>query len=111
MSFEPNWLVQIPDRSNSEALQTRKDKAIVHIAHNKTLVETGRIVMSGPMVTAHPNSSGEPSVPKGSVMVWKATDEAELRDWLNQDPFVALGVWDLEKATIVPFMCAMRKAL
>nr|WHS04488.1 hypothetical protein [Phaeosphaeriaceae sp. CF-150626] len=103
MSFEPNWLVQIPDQPTPEALQARQNNVAAHLAHNKTHVQEGRIVMSGPMVTAHSNSA----TPKGSVMVWKADSEADLRDQLSKDPFVALGVWNIEKATIVPFLCAV----
>ena len=44
-------------------------------------------------------------------MVWKIDNEAELRAQLSNDPFAALGVWHLEQATIVPFLCAVRKAL
>jgi hypothetical protein len=63
------------------------------------------------MVSAHPGTIGSPPVPKGSVMVWKADSEETLRELLSKDPFVGLGVWDLERATIVPFLCAVRKSL
>lgn len=111
MSLEPNWLVQISDQPTSEALQARQNNVAAHLAHNKTHIQEGRIVLSGPMVSAHSGSTGSPPVPKGSVMVWKADSEATLREQLSKDPFAGLGVWDLEGATIVPFMCAVRKPL
>jgi uncharacterized protein YciI len=111
MSLEPNWLVQIPDQPSSEALQARQNNVAAHLAHNKTHIQEGRIVLSGPMVSAHLGASGSPPVQKGSVMVWKADSEETLREQLSKDPFFELGVWNFEKATIVPFMCAVRKPL
>ena len=111
MVFEPNWLVQIPDRTDAEALRTRQDNVSAHVAHNKTHMDAGRIVMSGPLVSIHSNNASNSSVPTGSVMVWKIDNEAKLRAYLSEDLFVELGVWHLERAMIVLFLCAMRKAL
>ncbi|KAF2134743.1 YCII-related domain-containing protein [Dothidotthia symphoricarpi CBS 119687] len=111
MAFEPNWLIQIPDQSNPNALRARQENVIAHMAHNKPRIDAGHIVMTGPMVASHSKSTGEPAVLKGSVMVWKADSEADIRAQLSEDPFAAGGVWDLDQATIVPFLCAMRKQL
>lgn len=39
---------------------------------------------------------------KGSAMTCIGTSEAEVREKLAKDPYVVHGVWDMEKATIVP---------
>ncbi|KAF7596511.1 hypothetical protein BBP40_001383 [Aspergillus hancockii] len=111
MSFtpEPNWLVQIPDKPGPGTVQARQDNVGAHLAHNKIHIELGHIVLSGPAVESFEH--GKPPVITGSIMVWKAHSEAELRTWLSENPYATIGVWDLEEATVTPFLCAVRKPL
>jgi len=44
-------------------------------------------------------------------MLIKADSEEEVHEWLKNDEYVKGGAWDLSKATIVPFRCAVRTAL
>ncbi|KAK3360968.1 hypothetical protein B0T24DRAFT_725142 [Lasiosphaeria ovina] len=110
----PDWLVQISDHRDatgevSEAvLQARRDNFTVHAAHNKRHVEAGHVVVSGPLLASHDD---EPRRPVGSVMVWSARSEAEVRAWLREDPYAQAGIWDLARATVTPYFCAVRAPL
>lgn len=53
------------------------------------------------MLEAHPAEGETPSF-KGSMMLLVAENEAEVRALLEKDIYVASGVWDLEKAQIIP---------
>lgn len=108
---EVDWLVQIPDAGRDGVLQTRQEKLVAHLEHNRAHVEAGHVVMSGPVLAAHPRGPGEPLNITGSAMVWKAATEAQVRAWLREDPYAALGVWDLDRATVTAFHCAVRKPL
>lgn len=54
--------------------------------------------------------SGPPKM-KGSAMLIGAKTREEVVERLKQDVYVAQGVWDVEKAQIIPFKSALRKAL
>lgn len=53
-----------------------------HLAHFKAHAE--RLAVAGPM-------SGSAS---GSLVIYRATDEAEARAFIEADPFHGAGVWD-----------------
>lgn len=58
---------------------------------------------------AHP-TEGKPANFKGSVMVFRAETEAEVREILNNDVYTKGDVWDLENVQIIPvsflrFLC------
>jgi uncharacterized protein YciI len=106
-----DWIVRIPDRNHAGALQIRQDNFAAHVAHNKAHVEAGRVVMSGPVLASHPKTPDEPLAPVGSVMVWKAGSEAEVRAWLSEDPYATQGAWDLDGLDVSPFFCAVRRPL
>lgn len=50
---------------------------------------------------AHP-TEGKPANFKGSVMVFRAATEAEVRDILSNDVYSKGNVWDLENLQIIP---------
>ncbi|CBX99427.1 predicted protein [Plenodomus lingam JN3] len=65
------------------------------------------------MIAQSKDAGSNVLVQKGSIMVWKVENEVELRTYryLSEDPFVAFGVWDMEHATLIPFLCAVRMGL
>jgi hypothetical protein len=54
--------------------------------------------------------SGAPKM-KGSAMLIGAKTREEVIERLKKDVYVQEGVWDVEKAEIIPFKSALRKAL
>lgn len=53
------------------------------------------------MLESHPAEGETPSF-KGSMMMAMAENEAEVRSLLEKDIYGTSGVWDLEKAQIIP---------
>lgn len=109
---EPSWLVQVTDKPGDEIAQERRNNLAAHMAANKKQIDLGHLVMAGPAVQALPQefSKAHPII-TGSIMVWKGGSEAEVRAWLSENPYAITGVWDLESATVTPFLCVVRKPL
>jgi uncharacterized protein YciI len=53
------------------------------------------------MLNAHPADGEIPSF-KGSMMLAVAESEAQVLELLNNDIYTKSGVWDMEKAQIIP---------
>jgi hypothetical protein len=53
------------------------------------------------MLNAHPADGEVPSF-KGSMMLAVAENEAQVLELLNKDIYTTSGVWDMEKAQIIP---------
>lgn len=53
------------------------------------------------MLESHPAEGETPSF-KGSMMLAVAENEAEVRALLEKDVYGTSGVWDLERAQIIP---------
>ncbi|KAI1085464.1 hypothetical protein F5B20DRAFT_5030 [Whalleya microplaca] len=109
MSQLNDFLVQIPDKPN--ALPSRMSNLAAHLSHNKIDIEAGRLVMAGPTLAQHPKTADEALPITGSAMLVKAGSESEVRQIIAANPYGKLGVWDLEKATVVPFRCVVRTPL
>lgn len=43
----------------------------------------------------------------GSVMTIRAASEAGARKWIADDIYGTSGVWNVEKATVLPVRCAL----
>lgn len=50
---------------------------------------------------AHP-TEGKPANFKGSMMIFRAATEAEVREYLSNDVYGKGNVWDLENMQIIP---------
>ncbi|KAI0010262.1 hypothetical protein F4779DRAFT_616838 [Xylariaceae sp. FL0662B] len=109
MSQLNDFLVQIPDRPN--ALSARMSNVAAHLSHNKVDIEAGRLVMAGPTLAHHPQTAEEAPPVTGSALLVRAGSESEVRRIIAENPYGKLGVWDLDKATVVPFRCMVRTPL
>lgn len=81
------------DRPDSAAL--RKQHHETHVAHVKALNNQGRITLAGPVK----DDGNDKSI--GAVIVFEASDLAEARRIVNDDPYVRAGVF--ETLVIQPF--------
>ncbi|KAI1465196.1 uncharacterized protein F4812DRAFT_462040 [Daldinia caldariorum] len=109
MSGLNDFLVLIPD--NPGTAEMRLSNVQAHIAHLKSLVDTGVVVMSGPTLSSHPAAEEEPLAVNGSSVLVRARTESEVRGYIRDDIYAQNGVWDLEKVTITPIKCVVRKPL
>ncbi|KAI1804321.1 hypothetical protein F4811DRAFT_285399 [Daldinia bambusicola] len=109
MSGLNDFLVQIPD--NPDMTEMRLSNVQAHIAHLKSLIDAGIVVMSGPTLSSHPATEEEPLAVNGSSVLVRAHTESEVRGYIHDDIYAQNGVWNLEKVTITPMKCVVRKPL
>ena len=107
-SYKYEWLVTVPDKPS--ALQNRLAARPAHLANLKPRIESGQVVFGGAMLGKQPGEGESPAM-EGSVMLIKADTEEDVRELLRIDEYTKQGAWDVEKATIIPFKCAVRTAL
>lgn len=53
------------------------------------------------MLGAHPGEGETPSF-KGSMIVYTAANAEEVKEIIKRDIYATSGVWDVEKAQIIP---------
>ncbi|KAL1968795.1 hypothetical protein VTN77DRAFT_1156 [Rasamsonia byssochlamydoides] len=102
------FLCIIPDKPGTQA--KRLEVRPSHIEGLKPLIESGVITCGGVMLDSHP-AEGETPVFKGSMVTAVAESADALREILSKDIYTQAGVWDLEKAQIIPFKTSVRSAL
>ncbi|PYI23992.1 hypothetical protein BO99DRAFT_398572, partial [Aspergillus violaceofuscus CBS 115571] len=102
------WLCILPDKPN--VLDLRLQVRPTHYAELKPLIEAGKMVVGGAMVDAHPEEGKLLSF-KGSMIVVTGETVEEVHELINNDIYAKSGVWDLEKAQIIPYISAVREPL
>lgn len=102
------WLVIAPDKPDS--LQKRLAARAKHLERAQPRVQAGNLVLGGAMLGSHPTGDGTPDM-KGSVLLYKAESEEEVRNLIENDDYVKGDVWDLEKLQIIPFRSVFRTGL
>lgn len=102
------WLVIIADKPNS--LQKRLAVRPIHLEKINPRVEVGQVVLGGAMLGEQPAVDAKPDM-KGSVMIFKAETEEEVRNLVENDDYTKGDVWDVEKIQIIPFRSAFRTAM
>lgn len=105
---DKEWLVIVPDKPNS--LQKRLAVRPLHLEKIQPLVEVGQVVFGGATLGEQPSIEGTPDM-KGSVMLFKADTEEEVRNLIKNDDYTKGDVWDIEKLQVIPFRSAIRTAL
>ena len=69
------------------------------------------MLFGGATLERHPEEGEEGPPPmNGSVALFVAESEEEVRRMIAQDPYTRNGVWDAEKVTIWPFRTALAVA-
>ncbi|KAK1768292.1 hypothetical protein QBC33DRAFT_536726 [Phialemonium atrogriseum] len=105
-----DWLVQLPDKP--DVLTTRLAHVGEHLSHTRPYVDAGTIVVGGMTLSSQPKTPAAGPLPvTGSAMMFRTATEEEVWKILREDPFAKAGVWDLERATITPYKCAVRRPL
>ncbi|KAA8642440.1 hypothetical protein EYZ11_010616 [Aspergillus tanneri] len=101
MSHEYDWLVRLPD--NRDVLATRIENRALHLSHNKSHFESGKIAFGGPIYSSQPKDM-EDGLKKitGSIHLCKASTEEEVWEMVRNDPYAKLGVWNLDEVVITP---------
>ncbi len=112
MSPQNDYLVQIPDHPSAH--QNRTTHLSAHLNHSKPQIAAGQLVLSGPSLSSYPGEGeGADGVPEptGSIMVLRAGSEEQVWEMIRGNPYATEGVWDLGRAAITRFRCAVRTAL
>ena len=107
MSEQCDWLLQVP--INPDDMETWTNTRAAHLAHLKPYIEAGTIVFAGPTLATHPKTPDDEMKVTGSVMLFKAGTAEEVRAIVKENPFVGVGIWDMERAVVTPFQCAVRR--
>ncbi|RMJ26010.1 YCII domain-containing protein [Aspergillus sp. HF37] len=104
------FLCIIPDYPGSVA--KRMEVRPKHLEEIMPLVQDGSVVLGGGMFDAHPSEdASEPPSFNGSAMIVLAESAEHVRRVMAADVYARAGVWDVEKASVIPFKSAVREAL
>ncbi|TGZ83161.1 YCII-related domain protein [Ascodesmis nigricans] len=101
------FLCILPDKEGVR--EKRLEIRPLHFAGLQKLVEEGFLTWGGAMLNTVPTDDTLDF--KGSALTAYASSKEELMEKLNSDPYAVHGVWDMEKAQIIPFKCALREPL
>ncbi|KAL4898351.1 hypothetical protein BDV59DRAFT_3275 [Aspergillus ambiguus] len=102
------FLCILPDKP--DAVNLRLQVRPTHLEAVKPLVASGRVVAGGAMVDKHPARAEK--VPfRGSMMIYTGETAEDVWKVLTKDIYATSGVWDLEKAQVIPFISAIREPL
>ncbi|PWY63432.1 hypothetical protein BO83DRAFT_441318 [Aspergillus eucalypticola CBS 122712] len=108
MPAKNEFLCILPDKPGMMA--KRLEVRPQHLEGVKPLVEAGSVVAGGAMLDKHP-AEGESLSFQGSMMMVLAETKEEAEALLRNDIYTKSGVWDMDKAQIIPFKSAVRLAL
>ncbi|PLB53515.1 hypothetical protein P170DRAFT_435127 [Aspergillus steynii IBT 23096] len=102
------FLCILPDKPNS--LERRLQVRPTHYEDVKGLVSSGALVAGGAMLESHAGEGETPAF-KGSMIVYTAANAEEVKELIKSDIYARSGVWDVEKAQIIPYVSAVREPL
>ena len=83
------------------SLDARSKARPDHVARLKTLSEQGRLIIAGPMPAVESNDPGTAGM-TGSMIVAEFTSLQAAKDWADDDPYVAAGVY--KQVTVKPYL-------
>ncbi|KAK2739113.1 hypothetical protein FQN57_006679 [Myotisia sp. PD_48] len=102
------WIVIVPDHPGM--LSKRKEVRDTHLSRLGPILDSGFLKMGGAVLDEHP-AEGEAPAMNGSALIVCAESAQEIRDTLSKDIYATSGVWNVEKAQITPFRCAISRPL
>lgn len=79
---------------NEGALEKRLEVRDAHVEGAKKLMAEGKIINAGALV--------EEDKMVGSTLFIDFEDDDEINEWLENEPYVTNGVWNMEEFQIVP---------
>ncbi len=79
---------------NEGALDKRLEVRDAHVEGAKKLMKEGKIVQAGALI--------EDEKMVGSTLMIDFETEDEINEWLENEPYVQNGVWNMEEFQIVP---------
>ena len=86
------YLVIAYDNENS--LDKRMEARAAHVESTQKLMAEGKIITACAMI--------EEEEMVGSTVVTNFENDEELNDWLDNEPYVKSGVWNMDEIQIVP---------
>ncbi|KAK6206864.1 hypothetical protein QIS74_13352 [Colletotrichum tabaci] len=102
------FLCILPDKPDT--LAQRLEVRPTHLANAQAQAGKGKVVVGGAMFEEHPAEGTTPSF-KGSVIIYTVQNAEEAWELIRNDIYAQKGVWDLEKAQVIPFKSAVRESL
>ena len=100
--IQREWLVVVPDHVGVAALRTSARSE--HLQNVKPHIESGKVTLGGATLAEHPEPD-QPHRMNGSAFVVAADSREELLQFIRQDVYARKGVWNLDRATILPVSC------
>lgn len=101
-----HWIISIPATiSNTDLLEETRPS---HIAHLMSLYEDGTIVLGGPTMREHPKEQIQTPTITGSVLVFNAETEEDVKQYARENPFAKVGIWNVDAAIVQPFFLALK---
>jgi uncharacterized protein YciI len=83
-----------------DSLEARKGARTAHLARLEALLRDGRLLLAGPRPAIDATDPGEAGY-QGSLIVARFDSLEEARQWADNDPYVAAGVY--ESVEVSPF--------
>lgn len=105
-SQKNHWAISIPATPVDPVLLAEIRPS--HIAHLKSLLDAGIIVFGGPTLKEQPSDHGGPPQITGSLLIVRCGSEREVREYVNENPYVTAGIWAIEDAIVQPYILALK---
>lgn len=97
------WYV-IYSKDRVDSLNARVKARADHLVRVEALLEQGRLLLAGPRPAIDAEDPG-PAGFQGSLIVAQFESLADARQWADEDPYVAAGVY--ESVEVTPFRQVM----
>lgn len=84
----------------ADSQERRKQARPAHLKRMEELVDAGRVIVAGPFPAIDSPDPGPAGV-SGSLIVAEFDSLEDARAWIDDDPYVTMGVF--EKVSVKPF--------
>ena len=84
-----------------DSLALRRAARPAHLAHVRTLVDAGRLVVGGPFPAVDADDPGDAGF-TGSVIIAEFASRTEAEAWIAEDPYTTGGV--IRDVSVRPFV-------